>query len=109
MERKIKLQMAGEYTLSEIRQAVVNGLSYEYLVEKMSSLIGEHKDVDLSDICNGIDMLLSNSNTLAYKIRNLVIAVLYIGICLEYIIRMGCVHIAHFANCFQITVFTFYA
>lgn len=67
MERKIKLQMAGEYTLSEIRQAIVNGLSYEYLVEKMSSLIGEHKDVDLSDICNGIDMLLSNSNTLAYK------------------------------------------
>ena len=47
MDNKIELHLNGAYSLEDLKEAVVTGLSYEFMADKLVQVVRKYSDIDL--------------------------------------------------------------
>jgi len=65
MENKIKLRLTGNYPIDDLRNAVVTGLTYEYLADRLVQVVKNSKE-DLGDIAERLSMNINDSKNVSF-------------------------------------------
>lgn len=66
MENKIELNLGGGYSLEELKDAVVTGFGYEYLVYKIIQVIRQYSHVDFKGLDGEIGVLIDDSRDVTF-------------------------------------------